>query len=104
GKTFAFASELKAFRGLPAWRPEIDRGALTLFMRHGYVPAPYAIYEGIRKLRPGHLLKIRQGEDPRVESYWSARIAAQRGHDDTFKGDAAEAVASIEELLRQSIG
>ena len=33
---------------------EVDRGALALFMRHNYVPAPYSIYRGISKLLPGH--------------------------------------------------
>ena len=34
----AFASELKALG-----RGEIDRGALALYVRYGYVPAPYSI-------------------------------------------------------------
>ena len=40
GRSFAFASEIKAFRALGAWRPEIDRGSLALLMRHNFVPAP----------------------------------------------------------------
>ncbi|TGV87169.1 asparagine synthetase B, partial [Mesorhizobium sp. M2D.F.Ca.ET.145.01.1.1] len=40
GKAFAFASELKAFQPLPDWRPDIDRNALALLMRHNYIPAP----------------------------------------------------------------
>ncbi|WP_245460062.1 hypothetical protein [Mesorhizobium sp. M1B.F.Ca.ET.045.04.1.1] len=40
GKAFVFASEPKAFHPLPDWRPEIDRDALALLMRHNYIPAP----------------------------------------------------------------
>lgn len=47
---FVFASEPKAFHPLPDWRPEIDRDALALLMRHNYIPAPYSIYRDIRKL------------------------------------------------------
>jgi asparagine synthase (glutamine-hydrolysing) len=37
GRTFLWGSELKALRVHPAFRAEIDRGALTLLMRHNYV-------------------------------------------------------------------
>src|SRR5439155_1625650 len=50
GDAFLFGSELKALRAHPAFRGEIDRDALTLFMQHNYIPAPYSIYRGIYKL------------------------------------------------------
>ncbi|MDH3691769.1 MAG: asparagine synthase (glutamine-hydrolyzing), partial [Gammaproteobacteria bacterium] len=50
--SFIFASELKAFYVLPGWDPEIDRGSLTLYFRHNYIPAPYSIYRNIFKLPP----------------------------------------------------
>jgi asparagine synthase (glutamine-hydrolysing) len=46
GKTFLFASELKAIRAHPQFHGVIDRGAVALFMRHNYIPAPYSIYTG----------------------------------------------------------
>src|SRR3989304_5100117 len=46
GDAFLFGSELKALKAHPAWRGEVDRGALALFMRHNYIPAPYSIYHG----------------------------------------------------------
>jgi len=48
GRTLLFGSEISALRAHPAWRGEIDRNALALFLRHGYVPAPYSIYQGVR--------------------------------------------------------
>ena len=42
-RAFLFGSELKAIAAHPAFRREIDREALTLYMRHSYVPAPYSI-------------------------------------------------------------
>src|SRR6187397_1383334 len=47
----AFASELRA---LP--RGEIDLDALEAFLAFNSVPAPLSIFEGTRKLPPGHLL------------------------------------------------
>jgi asparagine synthase (glutamine-hydrolysing) len=104
GSSFAFASELKAFRAHPAWNPEIDRDSVTLLMRHMYVPAPYSIYKGFYKLRPGHVLVIADGQhEPRIEAYWSARDAAERGIAAPFEGSRDEAVSELEALLKQSI-
>ena len=55
---FAFASELSAIMSLPGPRPDIDRGALSLLLRHGFIPAPHSIFEGVRKLQAGHILRI----------------------------------------------
>ncbi|AZO74465.1 MAG: asparagine synthase (glutamine-hydrolyzing) [Mesorhizobium sp.] len=104
GKAFAFASEIKAFSPLPNWRPEIDRNALALLMRHNYIPAPYSIYQGIRKLRPGEFLVLSDPmREPRVESYWSAREVAERGRRDPFQGSPEEAVDGLERHLRQAL-
>ena len=37
----ALVAELKALAAHPNFRGEIDREALTLYMRHGYVPVSY---------------------------------------------------------------
>jgi len=50
---FFFGSELKAFRPHPGFTPTVDRGSLTLYLRHSYVPSPHCIFEGFRKLLPG---------------------------------------------------
>ena len=34
GGLFLFGSELKALRAHPGWRPQVNRDALTSFMRH----------------------------------------------------------------------
>ncbi len=47
GRTFVFGSELKALRAHPQWKARIDRGALALYMRYNYIPAPYSIYRDI---------------------------------------------------------
>ncbi|AZO25015.1 asparagine synthase (glutamine-hydrolyzing) [Mesorhizobium sp. M1E.F.Ca.ET.045.02.1.1] len=104
GKTFAFASEPKAFRPLPDWRPEIDRNALALLMRHNYIPAPYSIYQGIRKLRPGHFLVLSDPmREPRIECYWSARQITEQGHHEPFQGSPEEAVDGVERHLRRAL-
>ena len=55
--TLIFASELKALRAHPSFAAEIDRDALALYMRYGYVPTPHCIYRGVHKLPPGTVLE-----------------------------------------------
>src|SRR6266566_4980002 len=56
GRTFVFGSELKALRAHPGFHAQIDRGALALYVRYTCIPAPYSIYEGVRKLPPATVL------------------------------------------------
>lgn len=104
--TFLFGSELKALRAYPKWRGDVDRDALALFLRHNYVPAPYSIYKGIRKLLPGTVLTIRrdlQGELPTPVSYWSAREAVETGASQPLPQNPTEAALQLDTLLREAI-
>lgn len=104
GKSLVFASELKALTAYPGWQGNVDRNALTLLMRHNYIPAPYSIYDGVQKLRPGHILTWSLGsEAPKAETYWSAHSAAEKGVAEPFSGSPEEAVDMLEGLLRQSL-
>ena len=103
-RAFLFGSELKALRAHPACTGEIDRGALTLLMRHGYVPAPHSIYTGIAKLQPGTILTLsRQSPEPRIEPYWSLIEVARRGQADPFSGSPQEAVDRLEQIATASV-
>ena len=108
GNSFLFASELKALRRHPAWEGNIDRDALALFMRHNYVPAPYSIHSGIRKLEPGTLLQLplngQCGDLPEPRPYWSAMTIAREGLRDPFPGSDADTVETLDRLLRDTIG
>lgn len=55
---FLFASELKALQAFAGFAPSIDQDALSLLLRHDYVPAPHTIYRGIHKLVAGAMLRI----------------------------------------------
>ena len=110
GGGLVFGSELKALRAYPRFAGEVDREALALYMRLGYVPAPHSIYLGIRKLPPGTSLTIDAGRTvagaalPAPVPYWSARSAAEAGAASPFEGTEEEATDRLEALLREAVG
>ena len=106
GRTLLFGSELKALRAYPAFRPQVDRNALALYLRRGYVPGPYSIYLGVNKLRPGTWLTVRPdrvdaGAAP--TAYWSSRDVAEQAAADPFRGDATEAGEAFHALLTDAV-
>ena len=105
GQTLLFGSELKALRAHRDFRAEVDRGALTLFLRHGAVPAPYCIYKGIRQLPPGCLVRIAAPDSPppAPEPYWSLREVAERGAREPFTASPEEATGQLDTLLREAV-
>jgi len=106
GDTLVFASDPAAFRPVPGFAGNIDRGALCLLLRHGYIPAPHSIFAGIRKLLPGHLISIAaadEGDLPQARSYWSARDAVVSGHAEPFRGSPDEAVTELENVLGDAV-
>lgn len=104
GRAFLFGSELKALQAHPSCTPTISRGALALYMRHNYVPAPHSIYENIFKLLPGHTLTITLSQpEPILFCYWSASEIAITGVTKPFLSSAKEVVNKLDDLLTDSI-
>ena len=103
GDTLLFGSELKALQAHPAFDADVDRDALALLLRHNAIPAPYSIFQGIRKLEPGHFITIdAPGADlSAAESYWDLDSVIEAGAADPFTGSDDEAVDLMQgELLR----
>jgi len=104
GDVFLFGSELKALKQHSAFKAEINRDAITLFLRHNYIPAPYSIYQDIFKLEAGCLLSLSIGSPvPKICSYWSACDVAKEGVKNQFFGTPNEAVDQLEYLVNNSI-
>lgn len=107
GDSFLFGSELKALAAHPAWRGEIDREAMALYVRHNYVPTPFSIYRDIRKLPAAHLLRVSIGNSdtktliPRP--YWSAKGIAEKGTQQQFSGNVEDAADALDALLRDAV-
>jgi asparagine synthase (glutamine-hydrolysing) len=79
-----FASDIRALRCLPNGSREIDAESAYLYMALGYVPAPHTIHQNVRKVKPGHYVRVRWSdsgaEDLRELAYWSMRELNGNGH------------------------
>jgi asparagine synthase (glutamine-hydrolysing) len=99
-----FASQLKAFRAAPDWKPTIDDDAIVGYLRHAYVAQPHTIYREARKLAPGHILTLREGVAAEPKCFWDLRgiaVAGQRRNDPA--PDVEEAIERLDALLRDSV-
>ena len=101
---FLFGSELKALRAVDGFHAPVDRGALSLFMRHGYIPAPHTIYGGLHKLPPGCLLEVRAGVPGEPLPYWSAIDLAEKGVRNPLMGTERELEEELHSLLYEAVG
>ena len=107
GESFVFASELSCIAALDGFDNPINRNVLDLYFIHGYIPAPYSIYEGIYKLEPGTIacipLPFRGMDSVTHETYWSMKEVARKGQANLFQGSFREASEELERLLKESI-
>ena len=103
-RVFLFGSELSAIKEYPDFSPQIDRGALTLYLRHGYVPAPYSIYEGVSKLTPGTIVTVSLAQrDPVTEAFWNFADIARQGQAQLFTGSAEQSVDQLNALALKAV-
>jgi asparagine synthase (glutamine-hydrolysing) len=105
GEVFFFASELKAMRKHPGFAPEVNRQALRSMIKYKYIHSPASIYEGIKKLPPGHVYKFFI-DDPRksfLMEYWSIEKEMEAGRKNPFKGSDDEARRRIECILKDAV-
>jgi asparagine synthase (glutamine-hydrolysing) len=98
-----FGSELKALRAHPGWKPSLNRGAIAAFLRHGYVPGPFTIYEGVYKLPSAGFVKIASGGGPEVGAYWDLAGVVSQGQRNTLRADEEGLVDDLEALLHDAV-
>lgn len=99
---FVFASTLDALRAHPGFDRPVDRSALALYFRYKYVPAPWTVFEGIRKLEPGCFLEVdADGQVGEPRPYWS--LFDIIGNPLPFTGSAQDAVDELDRLLCESV-
>lgn len=77
GRTFAFASEIKALLEFPGVRAEINESVLAEYFTFGYVSSEETLFRGIKKMPPAHYLMLDWNGsrfDLRFEQYWETPL------------------------------
>ncbi|MBR5798642.1 MAG: asparagine synthase (glutamine-hydrolyzing) [Lachnospiraceae bacterium] len=104
---FVFASDLGSISVLEGFENPINTAVLDVYFTHGYIPAPYSIYQDIFKLEPGTIAKIKLPfnnlDDVEMQTYWSMKEVAKKGQDNLFTGSFEEATDELERLLKASV-
>ncbi len=90
-----FGSELKAIFAHPDIPRQLSESALGYFLSLNYVPTPYTLVDGIKKLLPGAWLEFSGGE-LKTEHYWRNEFRPRHW-------TVADAARKLDELLSQSI-
>ena len=96
GGRFYFASELKSLLAAGAVDRELDLTALDHYLSFLYAPRDRSMFAGVRKLPPGHYLKLRAGSTD-VQPYW------QIADTEPFAGTADEAAHRLYEVLDDAV-
>ena len=103
-ETFIFGSVLKALKCHPSFEGVVDRESLALMLRYKYVPAPFSIFQGIKKLEPGCLLTVSQAsKTPTIVKYWDPLKIAEKAKKSVFRGSFSEAVDASEITISKAV-
>jgi asparagine synthase (glutamine-hydrolysing) len=102
GGGIVFTSELKALLAFPGFRPLLDRRAIGQFLEFGYTfEDDRTILNGVHKLPPGHFLRVRQNDKPKLERYF--RPDVESDHDASTSDVEAELHTTLEEVTAQHL-
>ena len=95
-----FASEIKALLAAGAVRPAINYRALPDYLANHGTSAEETLFEGVRRLLPGHTLRWREDGRLEIEKYWD--VSYERGGE-TEGGSDRDLIAQWGELFRTSV-
>lgn len=94
GDGVLFASERKAILAHPLIQPQVGADGLREVLSYAGTPG-HAVFDGMAEVRPGHLVRVRQGRTTQ-ERYWQLSAG---GHTD----DLDTTARTIRELLEQAV-
>jgi asparagine synthase (glutamine-hydrolysing) len=109
----AFASELSAILRAPGLDRALDPGAIRAYLQYLYFPAPSTPFRDVRKLDPGHMVRIRSGQwtaegFPPSLPWWSLEEVRAAGRESLASegppSSDEEAADRLEALLEDAVG
>lgn len=99
GGGLAFASELQALEKLPNIDAEVSLDAMAEVLMFQYIGAPRTIYRSVKKLPPGHWMRLVAGQPPKIGRFFEFRPGAT-GFDSRPMAALAD---ELEDILLRSI-
>ena len=95
--TLAFASEIKALLEHPDIPARRDHAALEEYLTFQLCLGDRTLFQGIRQVRPGTLIRCRAGQQPDLRRYWHIGSEIDEYHTQTYFDDR------LDELLGNSV-
>ena len=95
----AFASEPRAFAAAGLITPELDRDAAEELLGFSYALTGSSLWKGVRKLRPGEVVEVRDGRVAEASSACAFARPAVRFTD----ADEAALIARLDAVLEDSV-
>ncbi len=93
-----FGSQPKALLKHPRVARALDPHSLSRYLFYEYVPAPYSIWQGVRKLPRGHVLVWERGALS-VSRYWESPASAPESESPPFEQAAQRFWGSFREAV-----
>jgi len=100
GGVFYFGSEIKSLQAIGLGK-KIDKQALSLYLQLSYIPAPFSIYQEVRKLEAGCYLTV--ADCITHHRYYDVKEAAKRKRQELVDRLNRETVVEQEEFIKSEI-
>lgn len=106
GRTFVFGSEIKAILAHPAVSARLETEVVAEYLAFGYGSGDQTLFQGIRKLPPGHTLELRLDQDspaPEITRYWDVPAPGSARESRSESEWIAELRRRLEETVRMRL-
>ena len=90
---FLFSSEIKSFSKIKGIDLSFNLKYLNDYFSFGFIPSPYTFFKHIKKLEPGHFLRISKNKFF-IQKYWEISIDSEQAVDINYQ-EAKENLKSI---------
>jgi asparagine synthase (glutamine-hydrolysing) len=102
GETFVFGSEIKALLQHPVVSARFEESLLPEYLAFGYTSDDRTLFQGIRKLMPGHHLTLTpEGLD--IRSYWELTVGREPAESQPDEYWIGECRRRLEETVRMRL-
>ncbi len=100
GESLTFASEIKAILSTDAVEPRAGEDGLRQYLTYQFCLDDHTLFEGVRKLQPGHNMILKAGKSPEITKYWDINFEIDAEHDESYFVDKLSRILEDSVRLR----